>query len=178
MAKKRQVGPKIDHSEFVSAAEAARMLGVSSETIRKRLADGKLSGQRDAMGSWRVERASAEAWLAKFGQKKRPRLGDHSALAAEVGRLAEAVDRLERDGTQSSEHLAAVTRERDRYRADASTMRETALQLNAAAQEANGALRQVLAILERQSAALGELLAPGSPQDLQIDRASGSGRGI
>jgi hypothetical protein len=55
-------------------------------------------------------------------------------------------------------------------------MRETALQLNAAAQEANGALRQVLAILERQSAALGELLAPGSPQDLQIDRASGSGR--
>jgi hypothetical protein len=159
----------VDLSELVTASEAAIMLDVSSETVRKYLLAGKLSGQRNDSGRWYAKRASVEAHLAMFGQSTRPHISNHRELAAEVRRLAEAVDRLERRETGSSEDRAALARERDRYRADASTMRETALQLNAAAQEAGGALRQVLAVLEHQSAALSQLLTPGLPQDLQAE---------
>jgi hypothetical protein len=125
----------------------------------------KLKGYQETAGRWKVEVASVQDHLAKFGQKPQRPPG-RGELAAEVQRLADAVRRLEGRERDPSGHLDALTRERDRYRADAATMREAALRLNALAGDACGAMRQTLEMLDQQRDALAQLLSPGSPQDL------------
>lgn len=147
----------------MTVSQAASALGVSTETIRKWLKNGLLTGELATTGGrWRVDTASVHERIANFGQKS-SRADDIAALSAKIEQIARDVDRLAAD---PSGDLETVTKERDKYRAEASTMRETALRLNAAAREVNGAVRQTLDVLEFQSEALSELLGPGSPQDI------------
>lgn len=155
-------------SEFISVGTAATELGRSTQTMRNWLDKGRLVGRRRANNDWEVKQDSVDAAVAQFGRKDASisRLAD---LSAEVRRLAEVVDEIQRDKTNPSESLGAVAKERDRYRAEAATMRAAARSLNAGAQDVNGAVRQLLSVLERQSDAITSLLGPPSPEELVGD---------
>jgi excisionase family DNA binding protein len=156
--------------EFISVTQAAQALGVSGETVRKRLTSRELQGEQQANRRWRVAKASVDASLAKVGKQRHLPVGDLAGLAAELQRLSDKVDRLEEHVRESDRELERVRGERDRYRSDASTLRATALHVQAAASDAAGTLRTVLASLEdAQAQALSAMLAPGFPQDLGLD---------
>jgi excisionase family DNA binding protein len=55
-------GPK-----FITVSQVAQALGVSGETVRKRLASGDLQGEQQTNRRWRVAKASVDASLAKLG---------------------------------------------------------------------------------------------------------------
>lgn len=113
---------------------------------------------------------AVEAKLAKVGKKHPVVEPDATAFVAEIQRLVERVDRLEVQVQESAKGLASVAGERDRYRAEASTMRAAALQFQATSHEAAVALRAALASLEdAQAQSLGAILAPGSPHDLGVE---------
>ena len=57
----------------------------------------------------------------------------------------------------------------DRYRADAATSREAALRVNAAAKDLREVVRRLLGVLDEQSEALTQLLAPATPADIHPD---------
>jgi len=151
-------------SPRLSASSAAARLGVTPQTIRNRLRAGTLTGGINARGRWEVDVTSVEASPANDRRNEGP--GTLAALGREVKRLAAVVDDLKSSETPAPGHLKAVERERDRYRADAAAARSAALSLIGAAREVDGAVRQTLRILELQSEALVQLLAPGSPEDL------------
>lgn len=62
-------------------------------------------------------------------------------------------------------------RERDRYRAEAATVKEAALRLVGSAQETHSVVSGLLTVLEQQQEALVQLLAPGSLDDLMPSRS-------
>lgn len=146
--------------------DAARKLGVSDQTVRNWLQTGDLEGHKASNGRWAVQNADVQRRLAKFGRKKRG-VGDLGPLAAEVRRLAEAVEELRQERAPvSPAEVELLMKDRDRYRTDAATMREAAFHLNSAAGEAYDAMKQTLSVLEAQREALAQLLGPGSPEDL------------
>ena len=49
------------HSEWLSGSEVAALLGVSDRRVRQLAAAGLLSGHRDPLGHWRIERRGVEA---------------------------------------------------------------------------------------------------------------------
>ena len=52
-------------SPYITAKEAAQMLGLSGSGIRKWIATGQLRGVKFGAKLWRIERASVEARLPK-----------------------------------------------------------------------------------------------------------------
>ena len=153
--------------EFVPASQAAVGLGVSSETIRQRVKSGALAGFQQPNRRWLVDRKALDAALAKLGKKTSSGGPDLATLAAELEQLRRQVDRLEGRARQSTGELASAIGERDRYRAEASTLRTVALHLNGTLHETAATLRTALAAAEEaQSEVLRAVLAPGSPQDL------------
>ncbi len=149
----------------MSVTTSAHELGCSRQTIRNWLHEGKLAGAQRENGRWDVDAAGVNDHLVKLG-RKRSASSDTTELAGEVRRLATVVEELEQRESSAATALEALTRERDRYRAEAATMREAAIRLNAAAADAHGAMRQTLTVLEQQREALAQLLAPGSPDQL------------
>lgn len=147
--------------DHIPAAQAAQQLRVTPQTVRNWLRDGQLEGAKRGT-RWFVERTSIELRELDAG-------GPQTAgreIEDRLDEIAISVERLLSQESQSSQLLAAVERERDRYRAEAATSKEAALRVNAAAAEIDGAVRRLLKVLELQSGALEQLLAPSSPQDL------------
>jgi excisionase family DNA binding protein len=142
----------------ITAREAATRLGVTPQTIRNYVRAGKLEGDKDAAGSWRVSAEAVER------MSTRPALpGD---VVARVSRLAEEVGELRGRADTANQLVAALERERDRYRGDAAAAREAALILVGNARELDAATRTLLTALEAQANALVQLLAPATPEDL------------
>jgi hypothetical protein len=65
--------------------------------------------------------------------------------------------------------IRAIEADRDRYRADATTSREAALRVNAAAKDLREVVGRLLGVLDEQSEALTQLLAPATPADVLSD---------
>lgn len=150
-----------------STAEAAQRVGVTAQTIRQWCESGRLNGRR--IGNrrvWRVDAESVRSIAAARGVKEDTVSPD---VEAELRLLRESLARLEARDDNAAGLLAAIERERDRYRADSAALREAALRVNAAARETYQAVRHLLVILEEQSGALEQLLAPASPLDLLTD---------
>jgi hypothetical protein len=67
-----------DDPEFLGVVDAAAWCGVSEDSIRRRLKDGRLVGERAPDGAWRIPVAALRS--ARFGSGPRPRdrvrLGD------------------------------------------------------------------------------------------------------
>lgn len=142
----------------VGASEAARRLGVTSQTVRDRIRAGSLTGRKDDRGRWRVPEDVLP--VAPAALEDDPSIGarvDH--LEHELAELRAAQDR----GAHVSDALAA---ERDRYRAEAVAARDAAARLNIAVAEASATARSLLNALDAQTESLTQLLAPGSPADL------------
>jgi hypothetical protein len=151
-------------TETLSTGAAAALLNATPQSIRDWVRDGRLLGQKGANGRFRVDRASAEL----LRRERVP--GSEPAHAAEVvATLADISTEVEhlRDRDELYERLLAqLEAERDRYRADSSTLRGAAIELLAAARETDAGVRALLGALDRQSEALVQLLGPGTPGDL------------
>lgn len=147
------------HRRSIGVGRAAEALGVSTQTVRNWIKDGKLEGWKSPNGRWHVDDRSLRDCAGGRGATDGTIADKLDRLSADVAALGEA-DRL------SARLLEAAERERDRYRADAAAIRDTALQLVAAADETQQAVTLLLEIMARQRDALSQLLAPGSPQDL------------
>jgi excisionase family DNA binding protein len=146
----------------LSTAEAAAELGVCAQTVRVWLQRGDLEGHREGTRPvWRVTRASLDACRLQH-----PRRARSSIEPGELERLVDAVERLTTQRHDSERLIAALERERDRHRADATAVRGAAMQLNIAAGDVRDGVVKLLDVLARQSDALTQLLAPASLQDL------------
>lgn len=150
--------------EFVPLAEAARALGETPENTRLRLLRKELVGEQRGKGRrWHVEAES----LARLVDLRPARASVDrriDQLTAEMREIAAEVEHL-RTRAGTAEELHTVRRERDRYRAEASTMREAAIRANAAQRAAAKGFRDVLDALDYQADALTELLGPRSPEE-------------
>jgi excisionase family DNA binding protein len=109
--------------EHYTAAEAARILRLSSQRVRQLLASGELRGVRDEVGHWEVDARSVHALLEErrevlFGSLEDPqRL---SELEAEVRELRYFLGRAEArlDMSAQAESMLREGLERERERAD------------------------------------------------------------
>lgn len=110
----------VDH---YTAAEAARILRLSSQRVRQLLSSGELRGVRDAVGHWEVDARSVQALLEErrevlFGSLEDPqRL---SELEAEVRELRYFLGRAEARSDMSAQAESALQEalEREQARAD------------------------------------------------------------
>jgi len=109
--------------EHYTAAEAARILRLSSQRVRQLLASGELRGVRDEVGHWEVDARSVHSLLEErrevlFGALEDPqRL---SELEAEVRELRYFLGRAEArlDMTTQAESTLREALERERERTD------------------------------------------------------------
>lgn len=146
---------------------------MSDQTVRNRVRSGPLRGRKDASGYWQVEAASVEEYLAAHGLEFAEADLADGAVASRIEELNVKVDALlARDAASAGlvaaleRECASLGRERDHHRADAAAAKAAALDVNAAARELDGGVRSMLEVLRRQSDALTQLLAPGSPDEL------------
>ena len=106
-----------------TAAEAARILRLSSQRVRQLLSSGELRGVRDEVGHWEVDARSVQALLEErrevlFGSLEDPqRL---SELEAEVRELRYFLGRAEARSDMSAQAESALQEalEREQARAD------------------------------------------------------------
>lgn len=146
----------------IPVTQAADRLGVTQQTVRNRIRAGELEGTKDGR-EWRVSEASVDRAAAPRAVKTRPTV---SGIESQLDGLRLAIEGLTQREAAADRVVAAIERERDRYRADAAASKEAALRVNAAAIEIDKAVRQLLRVLELQADALSQLLAPASPGDL------------
>jgi hypothetical protein len=160
-AKKADVTPA---SADLRVSDAALRLAVTPQTVRNWIRSGTLKAKKQD-GIWAVDAASIERCAAarplraareRVDGSTEKRLEDLAALVATLAAREHTADDL----------LEALQRERDRFRSEAASAKEAALRVNAAARETHAAVRQLLAVLELQTDALTQLLAPSSLQDL------------
>ena len=147
--------------DAVPVRVAAERLAVTGQTVRNMIRRGDLRGRKEGR-RWLVDGDDVE----RLAQEQPGSRREPPAAPPTVGELAEAVAELLRREAAASKLVTALERERDRFRADAAAAREAALRVNAVARETDQAVRHLLEVLELQSDALTQLLAPGSPEDL------------
>lgn len=128
-----QPGNATGETVIVSVADAAAILGISPQAVRKQIAAGKLQAHKQR-GSWRItlERATAETGATATGETEpQPRRAttqpapQPDAQAAQMAAFADAItaplrsriEELNRELGHVEERLAAVTRERDELKA-------------------------------------------------------------
>ncbi len=109
----------IDH--YYTAAEAARILRLSSQRVRQLLASGELRGVRDEVGHWEVDARSVHALLDErrevlFGALEDPqRLSELEAEVRELRYfLGRAEARLDMSAQTESTLRESLARERER----------------------------------------------------------------
>lgn len=153
--------PPVPGGRTMGVTEAARELSVTPQTIRNWIRAERLEGKKVGR-AWVVSAAAVQREAQRAPRRERS-----GSTERQLAALVAAVERLEARSTTSEELLELTRRERDHFRADAATAREAALRVNAAAGEINAAVRHLLSILELQSDALTQLLAPATPGDLR-----------
>jgi hypothetical protein len=154
------------NGEWVRVSALAQRLGLSSQAVRDLIRAGKLKGTKDPEGRWLIEAESAEAYAATHARGKADGAADIARIEKKLDELATSVSSLRQENPLATRLLETTERERDKHRADAAAVRETALRLAASAQETHVAVSGLLNVLRGQQEALIQLLAPGSPADL------------
>jgi excisionase family DNA binding protein len=144
-------------------SDAARRLSVTSQAVRDWIHAGHLPARKEGR-LWLVREQDVDR-LAAGRAASQPRAST-AGVEDRLRELTEAVALLNEREAASAALVEALARERDRFRADAAASREAALRVNAAAREIDRAVRGLLDVLELQSDALTQLLAPASPEDL------------
>lgn len=147
-------------SQTVGTREAARRLGISQQAVRDRLRAGTLSGHQ-ARGEWRVAAAQLPAQAPPTTNA-----ATHSAITERLAAIEQRISSMAAAQEAAESAGDAITRERDRYRAEAASAREAALRLAGVTRDAVGATRQLLDALDAQADAIAQLVGPASPQDL------------
>jgi len=121
-----------------SAAEAARILRLSSQRVRQLLASGELQGVRDEVGHWEVDARSVHALLTERREAFSEALEDLlrlSELEAEVRELRYLLGRAEGRLELTKDAESALRAERERLVEDLARERERADKLEGAKEE-------------------------------------------
>lgn len=143
----------------------AKELGLSTQAVRNLIRSGKLKGSKDPEDRWLVDTASVAAYLETHGRRK-PDAASTERIEQRLDALAAAVAALAETNVDAVSRAVIAERERDRYRAEAATARGAALQLVGSAEEKSQVVEGLLKVLQQQEAALLQLLAPSSLDDL------------
>jgi DNA-binding transcriptional MerR regulator len=149
----------------LSVSAAATRLGVSPQSIRNWLGEGKLQGSQRPNGRWEVDGASVEAIRAK-SPRSTPAEAASDEVKNQLAALRAGMEELQSDRADTRDLIRALERERDRYRGEASAVRAAALSLSGAARELDASVRGLLDVLALQADALTQLLTPNSPDEL------------
>ncbi len=131
----------IEHPEnfTYTAAEAARILRLSSQRVRQMLARGELRGVRDEVGHWEVDARSVHALLNERREAFSEALEDLlrlSELEAEVRELRYLLGRAEGRLELAKGAEGTLRAERERLLEDLARERERAAKLEGAQEEA------------------------------------------
>ena len=86
---------------MIEAAEAGLRLGLSSQSIIRRVQKGELRGRRDRRRGWVVDEGSVEEYLA------REALESHSGLLIQTEPRVSS-DQTQREGTTSAARAAST----------------------------------------------------------------------
>jgi hypothetical protein len=122
------------------------MLHVSVPTVRTMLADGRLTGRTEPIGSrfrWSVSAASVEAYLARGGSNSSDRRGKRITIAE----LRDEIEELRRESRSPTPSDPSESPADDRLRFEVVELREALLQqraLTAAWQSADDARAEVV----------------------------------
>lgn len=138
----------MDHDEFYTVSEAAKVLGLGERRIRQLINEGEVKGERVG-NAWKIFRHSVHSFRDEHGVRERPRGGsDWPPEALDAFRRAEdlqrALGRLEGEMkvraelTSVAESTLKEQLERERERADKE--REDRLQAQKEAQQLREAL--------------------------------------
>ena len=146
--------------QTITVAEAAKRLGCTTQTVRNWLLAGKLTGyQSGKRRIWHVDEASVTPLI-------RPGSTSPLVVSGEVHEVLEQLRQLMGRELAAERLVRAIEADRDRYRADAATSREAALRVNAAARDLRDVVQRLVGVLDEQSEALTQLLAPATPADV------------
>jgi hypothetical protein len=150
---------------WMRVGAVAKDLGLSTQAVRDLIRSEKLAGSKDPEGRWLIDAASTAAYLETHGRRK-PDAASVEKIERRLDDLAQEVEALKKSSVGSVDLLAAAERERDRFRAEAATAREAALRLVGSAEEKSHVVEGLLKVLQQQEAAVLQLLAPASLDDL------------
>jgi hypothetical protein len=156
-----------DASEaYISVKQAAAALGITPQAVRDKVKKGEIRARTDAR-AWSVRGDDVQRLVRSSAKHSRPAKRPGSARpGVEAAGSQERLRQLE-------EELTTIGAERDRFRADASAARESALAMSGAAADLVEATKLLTSALEGQISAVVQLLTPGSPAELPISSASG-----
>jgi hypothetical protein len=150
-----------DPSSTVGVSKAAQDLGLTPQGVRDLIRSGKLEARKNEADRWRIDGDSLARYLSEHGPKE----GALSALDRLDRRVSELDRRIE-SLSESASALTTVENERDRFRSDASALRDALLLYIASAAD-------VEAAFQKQRDAFAQLVRPGLIQDLMSVRAGG-----
>lgn len=161
----------MEERTWISVSDAADQLGMSSQAVRDLIRSNKLDGRKNASDRWRVDPNSLSRYISEHGRKERG-ASPVELLEQRLNELTRRVDSLQ-ESTAEGSRLETAERERDRYRSDASTLREVARLYVEASEDTDAAVASLFAASRKHRDALAQLMRPGSPEGLM----SSGGRG-
>jgi hypothetical protein len=159
----------VDLTDSLSTREVARLCGWrTTERVRQLLKSGELEGGQTDTKRWQITRESVARLQAKRGgvNARASDASDFTSLATDIERLSTAIRRLEERDPSAAPLLDAMTRERDRYRAETLALRGATLEMRASTAPLIEAVKQLILVIEARDNALGQLLGPSSLEDL------------
>jgi excisionase family DNA binding protein len=138
--------------EWVSVEEAARRLGISVSTVRRRIEAGELVGEREVIGG------SKERYRVRMNTNPPIHTGDapetpHDAPAVAEGLLA-LVREMRQQGVSDAERIASLMRQIGAAEATAETLRERVTDLAQALAERQVELEELRDHLAEEAARL------------------------
>jgi hypothetical protein len=169
----RQTLAKIEIDNWIALARAAEQLGENAETTRLRIGRRELKGEkRGRAGRWFIEPQSlARLVAARGGSRTADARFDLlesrvDSLTTAVQELIARIQTLPSAPADRTLEMGMLSRQRDRFRAEASTFREAAMRANASQRSMAAAFRLVLDALDENADALTEMLGPRDLDDL------------
>lgn len=157
-------------AEWLPVSVVAEECGVTTEGVRYWIRKKRVVAEK-VDGRWQIELESYRRLRRKL-PIRRSAGQDLASIKRQIEALRRSVDRLEQRDQASSSLITALERERDSYRSDLATLRTASVLVNASADETGEAIRALLTSLDLRSAALAQLLAPGTPDELELHRDS------
>ena len=154
----------MEPTTWIRVSQAAHELGLSSQAVRNLIHSKKLQGRKGEDGRWVLRATSVGDYLDAHG-RRRAFNDDLTQLQRRVEEIARAVEAV-RDAGPISLQLESADRERDRYRAEAVSARETAILALASAEGIDKTTRDLLDVMRVQRDALRQQLLPDTLEQL------------
>ncbi len=99
---------------YVTLGQAAKQLGIGKSTLSRYITQGKVSAQKQADGSYRIDAAELDRVKDLLRPYQEPSL-EHSATDTQTLLLRQEVERLRETLAERDRRIADLIQERDRW---------------------------------------------------------------